>query len=188
MSPDSWTGRKSERPSEGKHLVEATSPSSNTNSQTGKSRLDSCFWGRIMEQYALTTITLSQSIIWLTQDLHHHSPTPAEQMKCPTPSVWTCETGHLGLPQSAWRRGCVLGWGCDLPLISQNQGQTSLPLSVLPEWNSSGTETSVSNDKQTNSWMPARVVHYNNHVACRRTHNLQLFTAVWVLSLVAFTC
>lgn len=108
---------------EGKHLVGVTSLPMDTNSQNGKSRLDSSSAqdGAMLSSnnnHAITDYYLTPMWPW--------------PLCVPLQTTWWGQRGHLGLHQS-WMR---LTWTCSsryahdsgygFPLSSESQGQTSL--------------------------------------------------------------
>lgn len=125
---------------EGKHLVKVTLLSADTNSRTGKSRLDSgC--GRdelptnnnhVIADYYLTPTWLGPppTVPTRTDDMSHTVG-------------YGNETTHLGSQRSwmrlTWSCSFVHGSGYDLHLSSQRQGQTSLGYLSFPsgtqQWN-----------------------------------------------------
>lgn len=125
--------------SKGKHLEGMTSLWADTNTRTGKSRLDSSCGTWTVEPYPLITTVAWLTIIWPPCDLHRHTCPQAEQMTCPTCKLqqeWDRTFGITGSPGWAWPEVVVMFTAQAMTSSQWSQPRPNIPLlSVLTERN-----------------------------------------------------
>lgn len=151
-----------------------TSLSADTNSRTGKSRLDSSCapFARMVEHYPLITIVSALTIIWPLRDLGHHTNCPQrntwhvihhDRRKLQLVRDWDGTVGTTDSTRWGWPGLVVMFTVRAMTFLSAATAKAKHPsLAVCPSRmeHNSGMETSASNENHTA--LPGKVQHSDN--------------------------